>query len=328
MLLSQSLAAAFSGLQQLLWFLPQVTITKRAPSELACLRDVSPLCGLPIQVSWCQSPSQNRSWQNMRIRVFLLMRQVISQEDVKECIKELDELEGDVDDTVARHGSRAVIEPDGGTLRSVYALHLDPASVMGRMSTSLPIVACAQQILGGDVYVHQSRLNLQKAFHGTGFSWHSDFETWHSEDGLPKPRATTAVLLMDRNRAVNGSLMVIPGSHRWFVACPGRQESENWKTSLRSQQYGTPGEQELSLLAEAGDVVHCTGEPGDLLLFDNNLLHSSASNRSPWHRRNLFTVFNNVHNQLEPPFYADQPRPEHIGHRKHCATLFPLQKKL
>jgi len=207
-------------------------------------------------------------------------------------------------------------------------MHLDPASVMGQMSTSLPIVSCAQQILGGDVYVHQSRLNLQKAFHGTGFSWHSDFETWHSEDGLPKPRATTAVLLMDRNRAVNGSLMVIPGSHRWFVACPGRQESENWKTSLRSQQYGTPGEQELSLLAEAGDVVHCTGEPGDLLLFDNNLLHSSASNRSPWHRRNLFTVFNNVHNQLEPPFYADQPRPEHIGHRKHCATLFPLQKKL
>jgi len=259
---------------------------------------------------------------------FLLVRQVIGQEDVKECIEELEELQGDVDAAAARHGSRVALEPDGGCLRSVYALHLDPVSVMGRISTSLPIVSCAQQILGGDVYVHQWRLNLQKAFHGTGFSWHSDFETWHSEDGLPTPRAMSAVLLIDRNREVNGSLMVIPGSHRWFLACPGRQGPENWKTSLRSQHYGSPGEQELSLLAEAGDVVHCTGEPGDVLIFDNNLLHASASNRSPWHRRNVFTVFNSVHNRLEHPFYAEQPRPEHIGHREHCATLHPLQKKV
>merc|ERR1711972_1252848 len=109
----------------------------------------------------------------------------------------------------------------------------------------------------------------------------------------------------------NGPLLVIPGSHRHFVACPGRQMGRNWEASLQSQAYGTPGEQETRLLADASGLFSCTGEAGDVLLFDCNLLHSSPCNRSPWHRRNLFVAFNSMKNRLEAPFYSDRQRPEH-----------------
>ena len=47
----------------------------------------------------------------------------------------------------------------------------------------------AEQILGSQVYIHQSRVNLKPGFKGKEFYWHSDFETWHIEDGMPRMRA-------------------------------------------------------------------------------------------------------------------------------------------
>jgi hypothetical protein len=47
------------------------------------------------------------------------------------------------------------------------------------------VVGPARQLLGSDVYVHQSRVNFKPGFNGQDFYWHSDFETWHAEDGMP-----------------------------------------------------------------------------------------------------------------------------------------------
>ena len=69
----------------------------------------------------------------------------------------------------------------------------------------------ARQILGSDVYVHQSRVNYMPGFTGKGFYWHSDFETWHAEDGMPSPRAVSISLALTDNYPFNGGLMVMPG---------------------------------------------------------------------------------------------------------------------
>lgn len=47
----------------------------------------------------------------------------------------------------------------------------------------------ARQILGSEVYIHQFRANMKPGFLGKEFYWHSDFETWHVEDGMPSMRA-------------------------------------------------------------------------------------------------------------------------------------------
>lgn len=47
----------------------------------------------------------------------------------------------------------------------------------------------ARQLLGGDVNLHQARINAMPGFTGRGR--HSDFETWHAEDGLPDIRTVS-----------------------------------------------------------------------------------------------------------------------------------------
>ncbi|CAK9028392.1 Ectoine dioxygenase (Ectoine hydroxylase) [Durusdinium trenchii] len=133
---------------------------------------------------------------------------------------------------------------------------------------------------------------------------------------MPRPRSLSAVIFLDKNAEYNGALMVIPGSHRSYLRCPGRQTAANWEKSLQSQVYGTPSEEHIRALAESLGIKHCTGHPGDVLLFDSNLLHASSGNRSPFPRRNLFVAFNAWSNRLQAPFYSEEQRPEHVAHRE------------
>ncbi len=42
-------------------------------------------------------------------------------------------------------------------------------------------------------------------FTGSGFYWHSDFETWHAEDGMPSMRAVSCSIALTENFAYNGA---------------------------------------------------------------------------------------------------------------------------
>ncbi len=75
------------------------------------------------------------------------------------------------------------------------------------------VVGRARQILGSDVYVHQSRINVDRAG-ASGFYWHSDFETWHAEDGLANMRTVSVSIALTENHDTNGGLMIMPGSRR------------------------------------------------------------------------------------------------------------------
>ncbi len=89
----------------------------------------------------------------------------------------------------------------------------------------------ARQILGSDVYVHQSRINVKPGFGATGFYWHSDFETWHAEDGLPNMRTVSVSIALTENFDTNGGLMIMPGSHKSFSAARARRR----RTTTRSR---------------------------------------------------------------------------------------------
>ena len=133
---------------------------------------------------------------------------------------------------------------------------------------------------------------------------------------MPRPRALSAVIMCSRNTPSNGPLMVVPGSHKKFVACMGRQLEANWETSLSEQQYyGTPDLPTIRALASDGGYHVVTGEPGDVFLFDCNLLHGSAGNISHEPRCNAFVVLNAVSNALRQPYNAEGARPEHVATR-------------
>lgn len=132
---------------------------------------------------------------------------------------------------------------------------------------------------------------------------------------MPRMRAFSISISLGENRADNGPLMVIPESHRNFVACPGETPPAHFERSLRRQEAGIPPEPILEAMAAEHGITSPTGPPGSATLFDCNILHGSNGNITPFARTNLFIVFNSVENTLESPFSGQKPRPEHIASR-------------
>lgn len=205
-------------------------------------------------------------------------------------------------------------EPGGDEVRSVFAVHRDHGG-FAQLSQHPRLTAIAKHILGSDVYIHQSRVNFKPGFNGKEFYWHSDFETWHVEDGMPRMRALSCSIALEDNYAFNGPLMLIPGSHRFYVSCPGETPDENYKESLRKQVYGVPDPESLTWLAEQGNIAMPTGKAGSVIFFDCNVMHGSNGNISPYPRSNVFFVYNSVENKPEAPFSGKAPRPDYIASR-------------
>lgn len=211
-------------------------------------------------------------------------------------------------------------DPNSGAIRSVFDMHrLSPR--FDELTRDARVLGMVQQLLGGDVYIHQSRINDKYGFQGAGFDWHSDFETWHAEDGMPRMRAISASIMLTDNNEFNGPLMLIPGSHHEFVPCQGVTPDQNWKSSLKMQDVGVPSQQDLQALVNRGGITAPKGPAGSLLLFECNTLHASNSNMSPWPRSNLFFVYNSVHNRLVEPFAAPRPRPAFLADRDNPEPL-------
>jgi ectoine hydroxylase len=207
-----------------------------------------------------------------------------------------------------------IAEPGSDVVRSLFRIHRDSPLLAGALADTR-LVGAARQLLGEDVYLHQSRVNFKAAFEGKAFPWHSDFETWHVEDGMPRMRALSASLLLTTNTEHNGPLLVIPGSHRRYVRCVGETPPEHFRQSLRQQAYGVPDREALVLLARDAGYASCTGPAGTVVLFDCNLMHGSAGNITALPRHNIFAVYNADSNRLVAPFGGTPPRPAFLAER-------------
>ncbi|MFE9257658.1 ectoine hydroxylase [Streptomyces sp. NPDC006879] len=242
---------------------------------------------------------------------FLAMDQLITPEEVKVYRAELDRL---VDDPATRADERSIVERKSQEVRSLFEVHRI-SEVFAGLAADPRVVGRARQILGSEVYIHQSRINVKPGFGAGGFYWHSDFETWHAEDGLPRMRTVSVSIALTPNYATNGSLMIMPGSHRTFLGCAGATPEDNYKRSLQMQDAGTPSNEALSKFASACGIRQFTGEAGSATWFDCNAMHGSGDNITPYPRSNVFFVFNSVENAAEEPFAAPARRPEFIGAR-------------
>jgi ectoine hydroxylase len=253
---------------------------------------------------------------------FLILPGLLSDAEVQACHAELARLRNSPE---ILQGAEAIVEPESAELRSLFAPHRPEISRFFAQVAADERLACmAQQILGSQVYIHQSRINLKPGFAGKEFYWHSDFETWHVEDGMPRMRAVSCSILLTDNFEFNGPLMLVPGSHRKYVACVGKTPKDHYQQSLRRQQFGVPDNDSLSQLVNDGGIVTATGVSGSAVLFDCNVMHGSNGNITPLPRSNLFFVYNSVSNRLAPPFCGHSPRPEFVASRQHCPTIQPV----
>lgn len=280
----------------------------RVATPMALIPRVEPVVYARGSYAQALSAEQLRSYEE---NGFLVMHDVFDAAEVQRYKQELQrllqlpELVGQPD---------TITEPGSDAIRSLFKVH-ERSELVRNLIQDPRLLQVARQILGSEVYLHQSRANFKPGFTGKAFYWHSDFETWHVEDGMPSMRALSCSVLLTDNNACNGSLMLVPGSHRYFVPCLGETPEQHHKQSLKKQEYGVPSQEHLTQLVDEGGLVTVEAKAGSVIFFDCNTMHGSANNISPWARSNLFMVFNSVDNALQPPKYGLEPRPDFLGYR-------------
>lgn len=248
---------------------------------------------------------------------FLILENLFSDEEVADLQQESATLRRG---GAALKAENVVREPDSEAVRTVFRLD-EESAVFRRLACDARIAGKIRFLLDDDLYLHQSRLNYKPGFTGKEFYWHSDFETWHAEDGMPHMRAISASVLLTDNDALNGPLMLMPGSHRTYVSCAGSTPQDNHLSSLQKQEVGVPSHAALTELAERFGLTYGAGKAGTVILFDCNTMHGSNGNITPFPRSNAFFVYNAWSNRVGAPFAAHAPRPAFLSNSTPEAPL-------
>ena len=204
-----------------------------------------------------------------------------------------------------------ITEPDSRAIRSIFRPNVF-SKLIDHFSRHPKILNIARQLLGSDVYITQARVNVKPAFNGRSFAWHSDFETWHVEDGMPRMRAVTAWIMLSDNNEFNGPFYVIPESHKFYISCAGVTNKKNYTQSLKRQQVGVPRSETMQRILQNMEIQSIHGNPGTMVFHDCNILHASPDNISGTPRTVLMLVFNSCDNALEKPFSYQSPRPKYL----------------
>jgi ectoine hydroxylase len=290
----------------------------RANGKACLIPRVDPVVHAPASAGLLQHITAEQVAQYERDG-FLVLHEVFSAEEVQ-CFRE--ELERLRNDPVLRNTDGVIAEPGSGDVRSVFSVHT-VSPVFKRLAADKRLAGIAQGLLDDEVYIHQSRLNYKSGFRGKEFYWHSDFETWHVEDGMPSMRALSMSITLTENTPYNGSLMLMPGSHKSYAVCTGETPDDHFKASLKKQEYGVPEDEIISTLRDRHGLVGAFAKPGSVIIFDCNVMHGSNSNITPDPRSNVFFVYNALSNRVVEPFCNKPPRPEFIGTRRHVEPIRP-----
>jgi ectoine hydroxylase len=268
----------------------------------------------PDPVVWGSAedgPMDAATLQGYDEKGYLSIESLVTPDEVDAFRAELRRLS---EDPTVRADERTIVERESQEVRSVFEVH-KVSEVFAKIANDPRVVGRARQLLGSDVYIHQSRVNFKPGFEGKEFGWHSDFETWHAEDGMPRMRAVSISISLTDNYSFNGPLMIMPGTHKTFVSCVGETPDDNYKSSLVQQKAGTPDRETLAKMADEHGIDVLEGKAGGATMFDSNCMHASNGNVTPFARSNVFIVYNSVENACVEPFAAKKPRPEFVGAR-------------
>ena len=134
------------------------------------------------------------------------------------------------------------------------------------------ILAPVRDLIGPDLRLHTSKLNMKSAGFGAAVEWHQDFAFYpHTNDDV-----LAVGVLIDDMAEENGPLMVFPGTHQGPIL---QHHSDGVFVGA------------VDLAANGFDVQEATrlmGPAGSISIHHGRVLHGSALNTSDRDRRMLF----------------------------------------
>ena len=161
--------------------------------------------------------------------------------------------------------------PEAPRVRRVKLPH-KISQVFAELTRSDWILAPVRDLIGPNLRLHNSKLNMKSAGYGAAVEWHQDWAFYpHTNDDI----LAVGVIIDDMDRE-NGPLMVFPGSHRGPIYDHHAEGVFAGAISLAANGL------------DMKDAAQLTGPAGSITLHHVRALHGSAPNRSPRDRRMLF----------------------------------------
>jgi len=231
--------------------------------------------------------------------------------------QELAVLDAATGDLVRHEGPEVMLEKNGRP-HVIYGMHrLDPRFTA--LSRHPKLVEPAEQLLGSEIYVHQSRVNV-KQYDGAIVDWHQDFGTYHRVDGVPEPRGLMISIFLDEVTACNAPLMVIPGTQAVGIVQEARvNEAAEDHAKAAKYRYDISFETLKGLVDRFG-LEAVTGPAGSVLFMNMNVVHGSTVNITPLRRVILYLNVCAVDNRG-----TTFARPEHLAARDF-SPIVPLDE--
>jgi len=193
---------------------------------------------------------------------------------------EVDALTGALDRDAAIRG-RATPRQDGEGGAVELSVWNDPGDdSFGALACSERVVGAVTRLLGGEVYHYHSKLNSKRPRSTGMWVWHQDYGYWYENGCLTPDMLTVAVPLSSMSRR-SGCLELLRGSHR----C-GRVDHRRV-----GDQHGADPARVAEIEARFERVAF-EAEPGDVMFFHCNVLHTSGYNSSNDLRELLLIAYN------------------------------------
>jgi ectoine hydroxylase len=161
--------------------------------------------------------------------------------------------------------------PDNPRLRRIKLPH-NISEVMRELLFSDLILGPARDLIGPNIRLHTSKLNMKSAGYGAAVEWHQDYAFYpHTNDDI-----LAIGVIIDDMASENGPLKVYPGSHRGPVH--DHHVDGVFAGAFNPEDNGL----------DASDAVELNGPAGSLSIHHGRIIHGSALNTSARARRILF----------------------------------------
>ncbi len=161
--------------------------------------------------------------------------------------------------------------PQSPRLRRIKLPHTT-STVMHDLMVSDTILAPIRDLIGPDLRLHTSKLNMKSAGYGAAIEWHQDFAFYpHTNDDV-----LAVGVMIDDMVGENGPLMVFPGTHRGPLH--DHHADGVFVGAMDLEDCGL----------DLADAVELTGPAGSISIHHARIVHGSALNTSDRDRRLLF----------------------------------------
>ena len=211
---------------------------------------------------------------------YLLIPNVFNKEEISECVQEtaamfqrLQMNGGKLEATWGGKWQESQIEQTERGQTSVLSIHNMQyhSAVFTRMLVHRQLTSAVVSLIGPNVQLHHTKLQVKPPYKGSPFPLHQDYEYFpHANDTM-----LAAVVYLEDSSVENGCLCVVPGVHRQGAIDHQHDGSHYLAPEKYPLDQATP----------------CEGKAGDVLIFSYLTPHGSNPNRTKSPRRIVLFQF-------------------------------------